>query len=160
MSVEDDIYEGYLIPKGAVLITALWEYAHDPKYYHDPDSFKPERFAAPYNEPSPQDLMFGFGRRVCAGQPLAEASLWLTVAQTLATFDIRKVVDAKGRVIEPEKRSINGLFNEPVPFPITVTPRSEKAVELIRRFEAEHPWEEGDAKLLNRELLPAEFQSF
>lgn len=159
MTTEDDVYQGHLIPKGATLITALWWYAHDPKYYHDPESFKPERYSAPYNEPMPQNTVFGFGRRVCAGRPFAEPSLWIAVAQTLAAFIITKVVDDKGREIQPEKRALLGLLNEPVPFPVTVTPRSENVVELIRQFEAEHPWEEGDAKLLNRQNLPAKFRS-
>lgn len=158
--MEDDLYEGHLIPKGAILITALWWYCHDREYYHAPDSFKPGRFSAPYNEQSPQDLMFSFGRRVCAGRTLADASLWITVAQTLATFNIRKSVDETGQEIQPEKRALLGMFNEPAPFPIKVTRRSQEAVELIRKFETEHPWEEGDARLLNKDFLPTEFRSF
>ncbi|KAI3549254.1 hypothetical protein CABS02_08082 [Colletotrichum abscissum] len=42
--VEDDFYEGYLIPKGATVF-ALSHYIHqDSKLYPDPDDFKPERF--------------------------------------------------------------------------------------------------------------------
>jgi cytochrome P450 len=33
------------------------------------------------------DVMFGFGRRICAGQEAAETSTWTAIASLLATFD-------------------------------------------------------------------------
>jgi cytochrome P450 len=38
---------------------------HDPKVYHDPATFNPERFmGAPEQiEQNPEDIVFGFGRR-------------------------------------------------------------------------------------------------
>lgn len=39
---------------------------HDPETYHDPDTFKPERFFGENGspiEPDPRTLAFGFGRR-------------------------------------------------------------------------------------------------
>jgi hypothetical protein len=37
-------------------------------------------------------------------------------------------------------------------FPYDIKPRSEKYADMIRRVELEHPWEEGDAGLLEEEL--------
>lgn len=37
--------------------------SHDPEVYHDPFTFKPERFLGPNPEPDPTQLVFGFGRR-------------------------------------------------------------------------------------------------
>ncbi len=35
---------GYLIPKGAYLLSNLWAVHHDPTIWEDPEDFKPERF--------------------------------------------------------------------------------------------------------------------
>ncbi|CAE6502788.1 unnamed protein product [Rhizoctonia solani] len=59
---EDDIYKGYLIPKGAVVMSNTWAMCNDPEVYSDPESFNPDRFIDPSTPDSPA---FGFGRR-CA----------------------------------------------------------------------------------------------
>jgi len=45
-------------------------------------------------------------RRVCPGRHLADMSLFLTAACTLATFDICKQVNQEGVEIVPEVRYI------------------------------------------------------
>ncbi|KAF8909685.1 cytochrome P450 [Gymnopilus junonius] len=127
---EDNIYEGYLIPKGALVITNIWQMSHDPKVYSDPFSFKPERFLGPQPEQDPRDFCFGFGRRICPGRILAEASVFINSAMTLAVFDISKsVVD--GVVIEPKPEQSTGTISHLKPFTCTIKPRSQKAVDLV-----------------------------
>lgn len=159
VTTESDTYEGYFIPKGATLVASMWWFAHDPKYYHDAYNFKPERFDAPYSEQKPWDIMFGSGRRVCPGRFFGDASVWLAVAQMLAVFNIRKSFDQEGREIEPQKQLEGGLFNSLAPFAVNVTPRSEKAAELIRRLEVSCKLQEDHAKLLNKEKMPAELRT-
>ncbi|KAH8768679.1 cytochrome protein [Hyaloscypha sp. PMI_1271] len=70
MTTEDDICEGYLIPKGALLLPNIWGFLHNPDVYHEPMEFKPERFLptdGSLPEPDPHKLSFGFGRRICPG---------------------------------------------------------------------------------------------
>ncbi|KAF5695562.1 oxidoreductase [Fusarium denticulatum] len=100
MTTEDDTYRGYFIPKNTLLFAAVASLTHDPEVYHDPMEFKPERYFEPYNEPSPADLVFGFGRRACPGRWIADQTLFLSIAQTLAVFRIEKEVDGEGREIE------------------------------------------------------------
>ncbi|RBR11122.1 hypothetical protein FVER53590_13148 [Fusarium verticillioides] len=100
MTTEDDTYRGYFIPKNTLLFPAVASLTHDPEVYHDPMEFKPERYFEPYNEPSTSDLVFGFGRRSCPGRWIAEQTLFLSIAQTLAVFRIEREVDAEGREIE------------------------------------------------------------
>ena len=38
--------------------------------------------------------------------------------------------------------------DHPFPFKFRIVPRSEKHLKLIKKLEMEHPWQEGDAKLL------------
>ncbi|KAI0753236.1 CyP450 monooxygenase [Daedaleopsis nitida] len=69
-TIGEDEYRGYRIPAGSAVINNLWAYAHDPKIYPDPDSFKPERFLKDDQlDPEvtdPSSIVFGFGRRYVA----------------------------------------------------------------------------------------------
>jgi cytochrome P450 len=107
---------------------------HDDRIYTNPDDFDPDRFipiseGGP-GEPYPQG-QFGFGRRVCVGRHLAEASVWIVVACLLATMNIDKAVDEDGHEITPETELTNGLTSHPKRFGCRIRPRSQRCVELI-----------------------------
>ena len=113
-------------------------------------TFKPERFLgvdgrAP--EPDTHTLSFGFGRRICPGRELADASVYLTIVKALAVFKIGKAVE-NGKVVEPIVQFQPGIISHPVPYKISVAPRNEKAAALIRSVEEEYPWQESDSKEL------------
>ncbi|EJC98991.1 cytochrome P450 [Fomitiporia mediterranea MF3/22] len=150
MVSEDDTYEGYHIPKGSVIIPNIWEFTHDQTTYHDPMIFKPERFLSVDDrepEMDPHQLAFGFGRRICPGRELADASLYLTIAQSLSVFNISKVVE-NGKEVEPVVAFTPGIVSHPLEYRTSVKPRSAKAEALIRTVEEEHPFRSGDAKVL------------
>ncbi|PNP78879.1 hypothetical protein FNYG_07744 [Fusarium nygamai] len=126
MTTEDDTYRGYFIPKNTLLFPAVASLTHDPEVYHDPMEFKPERYFEPYNEPSPSDLVFGFGRRACPGRWIADQTLFLSIAQTLAVFKIEKEVDVEGREIEVGYEQLPGVISRVKPFPCGIVLRSEK----------------------------------
>ncbi|PNP50971.1 hypothetical protein THARTR1_08592 [Trichoderma harzianum] len=144
---EDIIYDGYRIPKGAVLRPSVWWFLHDPQTYPDPFGFSPERFLEPRNEPDPSEA-FGYGRRICPGRYIVDDSLFLTIARLLATFNISKAVDEQGMPVEPKVEYMPGLVSRPANFPFRITVRSEKHEELIKSIEVDHPWEKSDADLL------------
>lgn len=145
----EDEFQGYRIPKGALFLPSLAWYARDPAVYHEPEIFKPERFLEPHNEPSARCFVFGFGRRICPGRLLADSILFLTIARSLALFEIKKDLDKNGKEVDPEVRVTTGISSHLEPFKYRLVTRSEKHAELIRSVEVEHPWEEGDAKLLD-----------
>ncbi|KAF8665749.1 hypothetical protein AX16_000197 [Volvariella volvacea WC 439] len=65
-AMQDDIHDGYFIPKGSLVIPNIWKLTHDPKVYRDPFVFDPDRFIASEErpaEPDPREFVFGFGRR-------------------------------------------------------------------------------------------------
>ena len=145
---QEDVVNGYRIPKGAVLIASIWWLTRDPQTYHDPEAFIPERYTEPYNELPATNFTFGFGRRICPGKVLADANLFLTFAQSLAVFNIRKALDDQGKEIEPVHTFSAGVIGRPGPFGARITPRSSQHENLIKQVVAEYPWEEGDAKHL------------
>ncbi|EIN03482.1 cytochrome P450 [Punctularia strigosozonata HHB-11173 SS5] len=104
LSDQDDVYEGYRIPKGALIVANAWAILHDEQIYKDPYAFRPERFLddmdhAPELDPREAGV-FGFGRRICPGQYLADASVWLGVANLLSAFEISGAIDTDGKAID------------------------------------------------------------
>ncbi|KAF7338015.1 Cytochrome P450 [Mycena venus] len=132
-AAEDDIHNGYLIPKGSLVLANIWNMAHDPEVYADPLAFNPSRFIASDEhtpEPDPRDFIFGFGRRVCPGKLIADASVFIACAMTLATFTISKAVK-NGKTIQPVEDYQSGTISSPAPFVCSIKPRSAEAVALI-----------------------------
>ncbi|KAK7449239.1 hypothetical protein VKT23_013384 [Stygiomarasmius scandens] len=131
-STVDSVYKGYFIPKGAMVFANIWKMTHDPVTYPDPMTFNPERFMGPNPEMDPTDLMFGFGRRICAGRHLAEISVFISCAMVLATYNISKYYDENGTPLEPQIGTTPGAVSHPTDFKCCVSPRSENAAALIR----------------------------
>ncbi|GAB1190939.1 hypothetical protein APSETT444_000107 [Aspergillus pseudonomiae] len=149
-ATEDDIYEGYLIPKGAPIVPNIWAFAHDPEVYSDPMSFRPERFLASDGhvpERDPHTLVFGFGRRICPGRPLADFNNFLTIARSLAVFRIRKAMK-DGKEIDPIVDYQEGIVGHLSPFQVSIQPRSAEHEALIRSIEVEDPSSRSDSATL------------
>ncbi|KAG9074359.1 hypothetical protein FS749_014092 [Ceratobasidium sp. UAMH 11750] len=126
---KDDIYKGYRIPKGAVVIGNVWAMCHNPEVYNDPETFEPDRFLDPSVPPSPT---FGFGRRLCPGIHYAKSTLFICVASILATFDIKMAKDSQGEDIVPGSETENDLLFRPMPFKFKLVPRSSSHEHLVR----------------------------
>ncbi|KAL2871204.1 cytochrome P450 [Aspergillus lucknowensis] len=137
---EDDTYDGYHIPKGSLIMTNIWNFTHDEASYKDPEIFNPGRFLGESPELDPHTIAFGFGRRICPGRLLADSTIFLSIAQSLAVFDVRKDGENSARA-----EFLPGVISHPVPFKLKITPRSKAHEELIRAVEIEHPWEESHA---------------
>lgn len=63
----------------------------DTTLYPSPTTFNPSRYLGSNPAPSPYDVVFGFGRRICPGRLLADVSVWITIAMAVWAFDIRAV---------------------------------------------------------------------
>ncbi|KIL00286.1 hypothetical protein PAXRUDRAFT_821829 [Paxillus rubicundulus Ve08.2h10] len=134
-ATEDDIHNGYFIPKGSLLLPNIWFMLHDPRTYVNPNEFNPDRFLTRDGkepETDPRTICFGFGRRICPGMHLADASVWISIAMSVAVFDVSKVVE-NGVEITPEIDPTTGTISHPKPFKCSIKPRSAKALELIQQ---------------------------
>lgn len=125
---------------------------HDPAIYHDPMTFKPERFL-PENghtpERDPNIFAFGFGRRICPGRVLANADIYLTIAQAVASLNVTKPVK-NGKEVPVKAEFLPGVISHPAPFEVTIKPRSQGHEELIREIERLVPEEKSDAEEMLR----------
>lgn len=122
---------------------------HDPSVYHEPMEFKPERFLGATPETDPRSISFGFGRRICPGRFLADNTVYLSIAQSLAVFQIRKAVE-NGVEVDVKAEFQPGVISHPVPWKFQIEPRSTVHEELILSVESEFPWEESDAADLEK----------
>ncbi|KAG2148111.1 cytochrome P450 [Suillus clintonianus] len=157
-ATEDDIHDTYYIPKDSLIIPNIWFMLNDPRTYANPSQFNPERFLTKdgkLSETDPRVICFGFGRRICPGLHLADASIWISAAMSLAVFDISKAVE-NGIEITPEVDPSSGAIryvalligvppsvmhihtcrgSHPKPFKCSIKPRSAKAIGLIQQDE-------------------------
>lgn len=147
-ATEDLEYDGFRIPKGAYLLPAVWWFLHDPEVYSDPDSFDPDRFLPPRNEPDPASEAFGYGRRICPGRFFADGGLYLNVVLLLAAFRISKSKNEDGKESEINAKPKPGVLAYPTEFHFQVDPRSEKHMGLVRQLERRYTHEPSDAGLL------------
>ena len=80
---------GFKIPKNTTFTFQLYTIMHDDKVFPESESFKPERFLeanGKYVSSRPNGFIpFGMGRRVCLGEKLAFADLFLIIANILQT---------------------------------------------------------------------------
>ncbi|KAI0028105.1 CyP450 monooxygenase [Vararia minispora EC-137] len=117
-AITDDVYEGWFIPEGSIVIGNTWAILHDPDVFPDPEIFRPEHFLIPEqggtlppNAPAFPDAAFGFGRRICPGRHMARSSIWIAVASILASFDIGPVKDKQGRPIPVKEEYTSGIVS-------------------------------------------------
>ncbi|CAE6461632.1 unnamed protein product [Rhizoctonia solani] len=126
---QDDIYRGYNITKGTIVIGNLWAMSRDEKVYHDPETFNPDRFLDPEVPPIP---VFGWGRRKCPGIHFGEASLFITVSSLLAVFTFSKKRNSGGDCIKPViEDAPNSIILGLKPFEFELAPRSQMHRRVI-----------------------------
>ena len=151
-----------MIPKDTWVQGNIWAIHHSDREFPDPDRFNPDRFYdsnSPDRGPFPNEkgyMTFGWGRRTCVGQALAEQGTFISIARLLWGFNIRKARDLSTgeeipvdifdytyavfhpplcRTIVTDLMDRNGLNMRPNPFSCAITPRSDEIRETIEREE-------------------------
>lgn len=141
--VQDDSYNGFSFSKGTVFHANQWAIHRDPELYPDPEHFRPERWLSPefpatYRTPLTKfpNLQnyscFGFGRRICPGQNIAERSLNILTARTAWAVTLSRKKDAQGQDLPLPLYDYTAGFNvQPKHFDFHVTPRSPGRAEQV-----------------------------
>ncbi|KAL4072602.1 cytochrome P450 [Scleroderma yunnanense] len=125
MTSTSDIYEGYYIPKGCIVIFNIWAMTRG---HSDPKLFDPTRHLTPDGQILPQarqnnGVYFGFGRRVCPGRFFAENGLWAAIAMMLSSFTFERAKDANRNYIDIEPKFEHGQASHPSPFECSIIRR-------------------------------------
>ncbi|KAF2199340.1 putative O-methylsterigmatocystin oxidoreductase [Delitschia confertaspora ATCC 74209] len=132
-NIRDDYYNGYLIPKGAVVLPIYDTLRKDTNLFADPTVFLPERWEgkSPQGQSAVTGLNnFGFGRRICPGRHIASNSLRLSIARMLWAFDIR--AEGKAPVVQ-ESTFTAGFVSHPRKFGAVFKSRSERRKSVIEK---------------------------
>ena len=109
---------GYPIAEGSTVVVSPWLLHHDPRWWPDPEAFRPERWLADDPErPRYAFIPFGGGPRVCIGEPFAR----LEAAMLLATI-ARRWRFASRNDREPDLQAV-----------ITLRPRGGLPMRALRR---------------------------
>ncbi|KAH0522152.1 hypothetical protein TsFJ059_006050 [Trichoderma semiorbis] len=137
-STEDITYKGFTVPKTTILLPNAWALSRDHERYQDPDTFAPERFlgddidsytSAKLGDYLKRDhISYGWGRRLCQGIHLAENSLYMQVSRVLWAFDVATIPGEPPLNIHEKD---DGFIKKPKPFRVSITPRSDEAVQVL-----------------------------
>ncbi|KAF9553213.1 cytochrome P450 [Agrocybe pediades] len=133
---EDDFYNGYFLPKDSMVMANQWAMLHDERVYYEPEKFNPDRFMPREGhtpEPDPRTIAFGFGRRSCPGNNLAENTVWLSIVSLLYAFKISPETDEKGVEIPVVVEYDEGSVRHPRPLKCVIRPRRQNSAALIRQ---------------------------
>ncbi|KAG0696776.1 cytochrome P450 [Suillus ampliporus] len=96
-ATKDIIWKNYLIPAGATVIGNHWAIANDPEVFPEPHKFNPQRWIDETGRVRDglRSFAFGFGRRVCPGQYVAQRSVFINTAVILWAFRLSENPAAK-----------------------------------------------------------------
>ncbi|XP_051855524.1 cytochrome P450 2J4-like [Antechinus flavipes] len=87
MAVVDTTVAGYHVPKGTIVMTNLTALHRDPKEWATPETFNPEHFLENGQFQKRESFLpFSMGKRVCLGEQLARAELFLFFTSLLQKF--------------------------------------------------------------------------
>ena len=145
LTTRSDIYSNYHIRKNSILHPVQWSIHRDRTLYPSPESFLPERWLDPkyptYKEPlsvypNLQNYSnFGFGRRICPGQNIAERSLYIAAAMVAWSCDVYVKEAGKG---PPEYDYAEGFNTRPKWFDFGL--RGREGREKVLEGEMEKIW--------------------
>ncbi|OCH93087.1 CyP450 monooxygenase [Obba rivulosa] len=135
VSIAEDEYKGYRIPRGSLILQNTWAILHDPVEYPDPEEFKPERFLKEGkldpDRKDPATVAFGAGRRICPGRHFSDLWLFTSMASILHVFEISPALDETGKPVELAPRMASNFISHTSDFECIIEPRSKSAEALI-----------------------------
>uniref|UniRef100_A0A663FG04 Uncharacterized protein n=1 Tax=Aquila chrysaetos chrysaetos TaxID=223781 RepID=A0A663FG04_AQUCH len=112
---------GFIIPKGCTIYPILSSALQDPRHFKNPEVFDPHHFLDEKGgfKKSEAFLPFSAGKRMCLGESLARAQLFLFLTAILQRFQLRHPPGRPHLDLRPE---VSGIMNIPRPFELCFCP--------------------------------------
>ncbi|KII89847.1 hypothetical protein PLICRDRAFT_40022 [Plicaturopsis crispa FD-325 SS-3] len=143
MTIAEDHYRGYHIPKNTTIFMNTWGVYHDPEAFDNPDVFNPDRYLQAEFGTKPgvderywrHTFSFGCGRRICPGIHVADNAIMIAIMLVLWAFEFDYAIDPETRKpIELDEWDFHdGTFSYPNPYKCSIKPRSAHHAELIEQ---------------------------
>jgi len=135
-ATKDIIWNNYLIPKGATVMGNVWAIGRDPAFFPDPEQFNPQRWLNEEGKIKEElkSFSFGFGRRVCPGQHMATASIFVNTALIQWAFNVKP--DRSAPI--DDLAFTESANTHPLPFKVIFEPRVAKSMEGVRELMEEY----------------------
>ncbi|KAI0097583.1 cytochrome P450, partial [Nemania sp. FL0031] len=145
VTTQDDVYNGYRVPKGTTVIMNVWQIHHNEEDYDEPQKFDPDRFLRhplgmrtdKEHDPALMEASgarphygFGAGRRICPGMYLANQNFLLGLAKMLWAFEIQPA-DNKEIDLSLETGLVQGTALHPKDFDLILKLREGRTKEDI-----------------------------
>lgn len=95
------VTDTYTVPKGAMVVPAVWPALHDPEVYPEPDFFNPDRWITGDAEKASKNwLVFGTGPHYCLGQTYAQLNLMAMIGKASMHLDWKHHVTPRSEDIK------------------------------------------------------------
>uniref|UniRef100_A0A8C5JVD6 Cytochrome P450, family 2, subfamily s, polypeptide 1 n=1 Tax=Jaculus jaculus TaxID=51337 RepID=A0A8C5JVD6_JACJA len=118
-----DVVDAFLMKmeQGTEVFPLLGSVLHDPEVFQRPEEFNPDRFldADGRLKKHKAFLPFSLGKRVCLGEGLVRAELFLFFTAILQAFSLETPCPSGSLSLQP---AVSGLFNIPPAFQLLVRP--------------------------------------
>uniref|UniRef100_A0A9L0RRA6 Cytochrome P450 family 2 subfamily S member 1 n=1 Tax=Equus caballus TaxID=9796 RepID=A0A9L0RRA6_HORSE len=114
-------FRGYTLPQGTEVFPLLGSVLHDPEIFKQPEEFNPGRFLDADGRFKKQEafLPYSLGKRVCLGEGLARAEIFLLATAILQAFSLESASPLGALNLQP---AVSGVFNIPPAFQLRVRP--------------------------------------
>uniref|UniRef100_S4RTL2 Uncharacterized protein n=1 Tax=Petromyzon marinus TaxID=7757 RepID=S4RTL2_PETMA len=119
-TTRDALFQGYFLPEGTIVFAVLDSVLKDPSQWETPEEFNPSHFLDRDGKFRKRDafLPFSAGRRVCLGEQLAKAELFLFLVALLQKFSFVAPRGPDSLNLAPQ----NGITVAPLPFEVSTVP--------------------------------------
>ena len=101
-AVEDVTIGGYDVPRGSLVNLVPYITQRDPRWFPDPEAFRPSRFTDEGTLPRGAYLPFGLGPRACIGRAFAMQESVAALAMLLQRYALRIPASAPEVVLESQ----------------------------------------------------------
>ncbi|XP_049756877.1 cytochrome P450 2S1 [Elephas maximus indicus] len=115
-------FRGYTLPKGTEVFPLIGSVLHDPEFFEQPEEFNPGRFLDADGRFKKHEafLPFSLGKRVCLGEGLVRAEVFLLFTAILQSFSLESPCPPGALSLKPV---ISGFANIPPAFQLQVRSR-------------------------------------
>jgi len=127
-------FRGYRIPERTIVFSHISGIMQDPKYFDEPNVFRPERFIdkdGKIDQRKSGYVPFSMGKRQCLGEALARMELFCFLSAMLQNYS---VVEPEGQNLKMPERIQVGVTSHPPHFEMLMKPRYPDKDVYLKRF--------------------------